>query len=298
MEYELYHYGVKSMKWGVRRYQNKDGSLTPAGKKRYSDDAKHIADDRTDRKKKIIKNVAIGAAVVAATLAVAGGVYAYKKDRYLSSIDIKSIQRGKYVVDKMSTDTVISKDSIIFRTSTHKTLRGDLTYASLSNDDRKRYIVRMGQMYKGDKLYQMKLKTLTDVHIPSEKKQFDMFVDLLTNDERFSKSLARNPYGTTPNLFGNRKAAEKWASEYHYENFITRIINTGTQHDKDGTLARFADHVKKAGYGGLLDINDMGTTSNKPVILFDTKDSLSIESARILNAGMKFLAGLGLTDVK
>lgn len=32
---ELYHHGVKGMKWGVRRYQNKDGSLTPAGKKRY-----------------------------------------------------------------------------------------------------------------------------------------------------------------------------------------------------------------------------------------------------------------------
>ena len=32
--YELYHHGVKGMKWGVRRYQNKDGSLTPAGKKR------------------------------------------------------------------------------------------------------------------------------------------------------------------------------------------------------------------------------------------------------------------------
>ena len=31
---ELYHHGVKGMKWGVRRYQNKDGSLTAAGKKR------------------------------------------------------------------------------------------------------------------------------------------------------------------------------------------------------------------------------------------------------------------------
>lgn len=34
---ELYHYGVKGMKWGVRRYQNFDGSYTKAGLKRFND---------------------------------------------------------------------------------------------------------------------------------------------------------------------------------------------------------------------------------------------------------------------
>ena len=39
MYYDPYlaHYGVKGMKWGVRRYQNKDGSLTAKGRKRYRD---------------------------------------------------------------------------------------------------------------------------------------------------------------------------------------------------------------------------------------------------------------------
>lgn len=35
-EKEFAHFGIKGMKWGQRRYQNKDGSLTPAGKKRYN----------------------------------------------------------------------------------------------------------------------------------------------------------------------------------------------------------------------------------------------------------------------
>lgn len=34
---ELYHHGIKGQKWGIRRFQNKDGSLTTDGKKRYSE---------------------------------------------------------------------------------------------------------------------------------------------------------------------------------------------------------------------------------------------------------------------
>lgn len=34
---KLQHHGIKGMRWGRRRYQNHDGSLTPAGKQRYND---------------------------------------------------------------------------------------------------------------------------------------------------------------------------------------------------------------------------------------------------------------------
>lgn len=47
---ELYHHGVKGMKWGQRRYQNTDGSLTPAGKKRYSDDNSNSLSTQTPSK--------------------------------------------------------------------------------------------------------------------------------------------------------------------------------------------------------------------------------------------------------
>lgn len=36
-DYELYHHGIKGMRWGIRRFQNPDGSLTKAGVKRYQE---------------------------------------------------------------------------------------------------------------------------------------------------------------------------------------------------------------------------------------------------------------------
>ena len=70
----LYHHGIKGMHWGIRRYQNADGSYTEAGKKRY---AKY---DKKNRKGKKI-------AAVAATTAIAA----------LASIGIHKALKGSNV---------------------------------------------------------------------------------------------------------------------------------------------------------------------------------------------------------
>ena len=82
---ELYHYGVKGQKWGIRRYQNPDGSLTDEGLIRYgvdpktgklSDEGKKLLeqdiDDQRKRKVNILGSLGIGASIASAVAAGAG----------------------------------------------------------------------------------------------------------------------------------------------------------------------------------------------------------------------------------
>jgi len=81
---ELYHHGIKGQKWGVRRFQNEDGSYTAAGRKRYGYDERSGSSDGkskkglSDKQKKALK---IGAAVTTTALVAVGGYALYKSGK-------------------------------------------------------------------------------------------------------------------------------------------------------------------------------------------------------------------------
>lgn len=90
----LQHWGVKGQKWGVRRYQNKDGSLTAAGKTRYAGDSpdkikadqneaadrikyyggKHAAQNAINQEARAKKDDVACQAFITSALSVVGGV--------------------------------------------------------------------------------------------------------------------------------------------------------------------------------------------------------------------------------
>lgn len=85
---ELYHWGIRGMKWGRRRYQNKDGSLTPEGRKRYADGdgKKSDKDDETTPSIKSMSDADVNKAIARSQL----------EERYNSQIRSKDANEGSY----------------------------------------------------------------------------------------------------------------------------------------------------------------------------------------------------------
>lgn len=104
----LMHHGIKGMRWGVRRYQNRDGSLTSAGRNRYDDGLGRrsrrggkkplTAAQKAERKRKLIKGAKIAAAALGTAAVVGGTAYAMKKisarERAMANQDIARRERN------------------------------------------------------------------------------------------------------------------------------------------------------------------------------------------------------------
>lgn len=79
---DLYHFGIKGQRWGIRRFQNPDGTRTEAGKARYNSDG--ISDSSRNRER--LKKVAKGVAIAAGTAALGYGAYRLAKSGALNGV--------------------------------------------------------------------------------------------------------------------------------------------------------------------------------------------------------------------
>lgn len=287
---ELYHHGVKGMKWGVRRYQYADGSLTPQGKRRYGD----------------ISNF--------------NKVFATPVKQIINSARTK-------ITGKQYVDDYLSKGTTLARIQTSKNFEKFAFYATYKKQDMDKYMGLFGKNLtsraekdakdaekkakasggKSDfsnakelrnkanntKVYQLKLEAAKKLKIPSDEHASDITAKLLKDKEfksnlmasiNDSKEKMRRP--SQQILFNQAEKALKkdifrlTSSEKTsiYKAFNLSLVNHNQQ--EIAAQDRFYKELKKKGYNALLDYNDKQYSSyhaKRPMIIFDV-DSVRLKS--------------------
>lgn len=132
---ELAHWGVKGMRWGVRRYQNKDGSLTPAGKKRYADDPERQSVDAAKMKLNSAKRAATKASNRYNAVPTKDNLQRYKKS--LNDMNTAKVDYNKTKL-KYDTDKEVSRirdNDIQFKNKSKHRLKLEEQYKKMGMTD-------------------------------------------------------------------------------------------------------------------------------------------------------------------
>ena len=224
---DLYHHGVKGMKWGVRRYQNADGSYKAGAEGRYGGEgsrkpnssisakgqngSKRITD--SGRQKKRLKAIVAGVGVAAA---VYGG---YKLSKYIKTPMADVAKTAEYAAGKKNADMVLSAGTNLSRIQTSDALQEYPFFATYMEEDSEFYKGLFGKnLYdravgaakrglkqaageeeiakatealeaaKNTKVYQLSIDAAKDIKIPSTENAANVMHDLM-GDSGFKEDL-------------------------------------------------------------------------------------------------------------
>lgn len=233
---ELEHHGILGMRLGIRRYQNPDGSLTAAGKKRYYNEGTHgeILGQSRDRDIRINK-----------------GTEAYR------------LQEGNKLKPGQSYISFDKLDHLEYLKSTAGG-EGGLTYTLMYTN--------MGEK-KDNNAYSMKLKLTNDLIAPSYEKTMDAFINMVGQvkisdifgdaktgyDKQMQKQFEKNI----------KKFTVEECRDAAYEQFSSTLMK-----DTKGRQI-FFNNLRNMGYNAIVDENDArfgkGYTKS-PIIVFDSSN--------------------------
>lgn len=273
----LCHHGVKGMKWGVRRYRNKDGSLTPAGKKRYSDGSgsdskikqtvRNLDTGHRGRLEK--KYLESGMSEVEAKAAAARRIKVEKAIAITAGVTVGACvayyAKNKWVADHC--DQVLKAGTSFHNLdSTANPRPGEHLYVNYRQNDTNyfRGHFAINKMRQTGQVFNHTLTANEDIKIPSLNTRKSVFKELYNADPEFRKAIKENtPYHRRI----NSKSA-KVAYKHMWPEF-------GNKDDPQFNIARrkYFEALRQKGYEAIVDEWDTNAKvfrSDAPLILLNT----------------------------
>ena len=300
---ELYHHGIKGQKWGVRRFQNKDGSLTPAGKKRYDEPNSHS--DKKEKQHKIPQNKSLhrlkledkykqqGFSKEEAEQKAAKRIRAEMYVAAAAAVTVAScVAYAKY--KGYTSDKVLKSNSEfqrVMKLAENEQIREGRQYLSFDKRDKVKYKGLLGLDFNNEieakagkgikeRVYDVTVKNKADIKIASRKRAEDTFINLYNNDKEFRDNLLRRMADNKDRALGmdrlyaklgnGGKISERTLRKYGYDAFNTLLVDNDKRSTSNAN--KFYDALRKQGTNAIVDMYDKKYSDYKskmPIITFD-----------------------------